>query len=164
MERAVLAQERSAAAVTADDVRRREKELERASKRGLRDALLEARAEVEKAVALAREGKEREARRALEERIAALAEGTGDGGQGTGEAGPGTGAGEPAEVLSPVPYPLSPGLKVRIRSLGVEGEIESVRGDDVAVRVRGRRVRVRASDLAAAPSPRPPVPPFPAPR
>jgi len=52
-------------------------------------------------------------------------------------------------------------MVVRIRSLGLEGEIESVRGDEVAVRVRGRRVRVRGSDLAPATGA--PVPPSPGP-
>ena len=53
---------------------------------------------------------------------------------------------EPAEPV--VMETLSPGTVVRIRSLGIEGEIESIQGDAVAVKVRGRRVRVRASDLA----------------
>ena len=137
--RATLDTERAVAQATEDEVRRREKELERTAKRGLRDVLLEARAEVERAVALAREGKEREARRALEERIASLVQ-DGD------EAADATGAAETAAR----PARLAPGVKVRIRSLGIEGEIEAVRGDEVAVRVRGRRLRVRAEDLAEA--------------
>jgi len=141
-ERAVLAAGEAAAAAAGDDLRRREKELERAAKRGLRDVLLEARAEVEQAVALAREGKEREARRALEERIASLAEPAGSEGPAGGP--------DAAPDLAPRPASLAPGTRVRIRSLGIEGEIESVRGDVVSVRVRGRRVRVRAQDLAAA--------------
>ncbi len=198
-EQAVLAAARTAAEGHEDAVRRREKELERAAKRGLRDVLLEARAEVEKAVALAREGKEREARRALEERIAELADGPvtdgpatdgpmtdgptdrrtefpaplpsplvpgfgawAYGGGGGGYTGSGTDeAGTVEPPLAPAPRSLTPGLKVRIRSLGVEGEVETVRGPDVAVLVRGRRVRVKVSDLAAAsatPDPRPPAP------
>jgi len=148
-ERSVLAAERSAAAATEDDVRRREKEIERAAKRGMRGVLLEARAEVEKAVALAREGKERDARRALEERVAALAESATD---------PPADRQTDEPIVVPVP---APGMVVRIRSLGLEGEIESVRGDEVAVRVRGRRVRVRGSDLAPATGA--PVPPSPGP-
>jgi hypothetical protein len=57
--------------------------------------------------------------------------------------------------LAPLAAPPVPGSKVRIRSLGLEGEVESVKGDDVAVRVRGRRVRVRLADLAAAGTARP---------
>ena len=140
-------------------VQRRARELERAARTVVRDALLEARAEVERAIAAAREGREKEARRALEAEIAALARD--DGGEAPEVAPAGAPDMEPRASLSPLPSPLLPGLHVRICSLGLEGEIESVHGDAVAVRVRGRRVRVPAADLAAAatvPRSRPPAP------
>jgi DNA mismatch repair protein MutS2 len=142
-----------------EDLARRERELERSVKKARREALLEARVEVEGAIQVAREGKEKEARRALELEIAKLKEGPGDRGAAASEdaraESPGAMAG--TGDLRPATSNLQPGLKVRIRSLGIEGEIETVQGDDVAVRVRGRRVRVRAADLAAVdPSTRPP--------
>jgi DNA mismatch repair protein MutS2 len=125
-----------------DGVRRREKDLDRAGKHLQRDYLLEARADVERAIAAARAGQEREARRLLEQQIASLAAA-----DASAEPPP---PAEPADRLTVVPPDrLAPGLRVRIRSLGIEGEIESVQGADVAIRVRGRRVRVTASDLAA---------------
>jgi DNA mismatch repair protein MutS2 len=127
--------------------KQREKELERAAKHVVRDALLEARAEVERAISAAREGREKEARRALETEISALAAGEGGGQDAAGVPGPADTA-----PLDPRLWSLAPGLKVRIRSLGLEGEIESLHGDSVAVRVRGRRVRVPAADVAAAPA------------
>jgi DNA mismatch repair protein MutS2 len=122
------------------DVARREKALERAVKSARRDALLAARVEVERALELARDGKAKEARRALEAAIHDLSR-SGD----ESESAPG---GEPA--LAGPPASLMPGLRVRIRTLGLVGEVESVRGEEVAVRVRGRRLRVRARDLAFA--------------
>lgn len=59
-------------------------------------------------------------------------------------AGPHDGTAEPALLV--------PGAKVRITSLGIEGEIESIQGRDVTVMVRGRRVRVRATDLTGRPT------------
>lgn len=114
----------------------RERELKAAAKNVRRDALLEARAEVERALAEARQGREREARRALETAIRESA----------------SGEGPQPEALdrAPAPAQLLPGVLVRIPSLGLEGRIESVQGDDVAVLVRGRRVRVRTGDLAGA--------------
>ncbi|MEK6610437.1 MAG: MutS2/Smr-associated SH3 domain-containing protein, partial [Gemmatimonadota bacterium] len=98
-----------------------------------RVVLLEARAEVERAIALAQADQPREARRILEDSIRALAESAqhGDGRE--------NGA------------PVAAGSRVRIESLGLEGEVESVQGDDVAVLVRGRRVRVANSDVTALP-------------
>ncbi len=121
-----------------DAVRQAGKDLERKKKAAARDVLLEARAEVERAIAMAREGRDKEARRGLE---AAIARGAGGEGGERGEGGEG-GRLKAAE--------LRLGQRVRIRSLALEGEIDSVQGDDVAVRVRGRRVRVKADDLAAA--------------
>jgi DNA mismatch repair protein MutS2 len=125
-----------------EELSRGEKELERRTRSGMREHLLAARAEVERAIALARDGREREARRALEEQIAALDSGS------AGSAAPDRPAA--AEHEPPGPASLARGTAVRIRSLGVEGEIESVRGEAVTVLVRGRRVRVKAADLAAA--------------
>lgn len=125
-----------------------EKDLSRAKKTAARDYLLEARGEVEQALAIAREGRDREARRVLEVAIGGLAE-TGaqahgrTGAQAHGRSGAPEDFGPSAD-----PATLTPGQKVRIISLNVEGEVDSVRGTDVAVRVRGRRVRVRATDLA----------------
>jgi DNA mismatch repair protein MutS2 len=141
-ERAALGLTREELAAREDAVRRREKELERTGRHAQRDYLLSARAELERAIALAREGRDKEARRILEEQVASLAE--------SGAAAPPAADEATGEILAPLPSPLAPGLKVRIRSLGIEGEVESVKGDDVAVRVRGRRVRVRLADLASA--------------
>jgi len=117
-----------------EDVRRREKELERTAKRTQRAYLLEARAEVEKAIALAHEAqRERDARRVVEEAIAATA------------------AREEATLLSlpDLPAgPVSPGDRVRIASLGIEGQLETVQGGEATVLVRGRRVKVPATTLS----------------
>lgn len=112
---------------------RQEKELERSRKAAKREVLLESRAEVERAIVLAQADQPREARRILEDSIRALAESTqhGDGRE--------NGA------------PVAAGSRVRIESLGLEGEVESIQGDDVAVLVRGRRVRVATSDVTALP-------------
>ncbi len=112
-----------------------------------RDALLEARVDVERAIAEARAGREKEARRALEQEIAALANANAEVTEVT-EAGRRGGDAGDAPPDSVAATDLRPGIKVRIRSLGLEGEVESIQGDDVAVRVRGRRVRVRARDLS----------------
>jgi DNA mismatch repair protein MutS2 len=134
-------------------VRLRDKEFDRAQKSARREVLLAARAEVEKAIAEARAGKEKEARRALEDEIAALAEdGKMAGRQDGTTAGRHDGTGEPAPSDSSLPALLVPGSRVRISSLGIEGEIESIQGKDVTVMVRGRRVRVRASDLTGRPA------------
>ena len=123
------------------EIRRREKELERTGKRAAREYLLEARAEVEKAIAVARqEQREREARRLLEEAIAAA------GASGEEAAALAAAGGEPPAPSGPV----SPGDRVKIAALGVEGSLESVRGDQATVLVRGRRVRVPAATLVPA--------------
>ena len=123
-----------------EELRRREKDLERSGKRAMREYLLEARAEVEKAIGLARgEQKEREARRRVEEAIAALAA--------PEAAAPGRpDAGTPAAPQGPV----APGDRVKIAALGVEGSLESVQGGQATVLVRGRRVRVPAGSLEPA--------------
>jgi len=123
------------------EIRHREKELERSGKRAAREYLLGARAEVEKAIAVARqEQREREARRLLEEAIAASGA--------AGEEAPAlTAAGQPPAPSGPV----APGDRVKIAALGVEGSLESVRGDEATVLVRGRRVRVPAATLVPAP-------------
>jgi DNA mismatch repair protein MutS2 len=140
MLRARLELAERAVAEREEALRLREKELERNQKSARREVLLGARTEVEKAIAEARAGKEKEARRALEDEIAALAE---DG----KTAGRQDGTGELTQSDSTLPALLVPGAKVRINSLGIEGEIESIQGKDVTVLVRGRRVRVRATDL-----------------
>jgi DNA mismatch repair protein MutS2 len=159
--RARLALLESSLVAHEEELRRREKELERAVKHARRDALLEARTEVERAIADARAGREKEARRVLEQEIARLAEAAQTHGRTTEDApthrrtdAPDSEAGATVAShegsLTPDPRSLVPGLKVRIRSLGIEGEIETVQGNDVAVNVRGRRVRVRAADIAVA--------------
>ncbi len=124
-----------------DGLRQESRALERKKKAAGRDVLLEARAEVEAAIALVRERREKDARRALEEAISRKAGEEGEEREEREEGEEGKGV-RPAE--------LRPGQRVRIRSLALEGEIDSVQGDDVAVRVRGRRVRVKADDLADA--------------
>jgi DNA mismatch repair protein MutS2 len=134
--RAELQRARDALAERERDVRQREKELERSGKRAVREYLLEARAEVEKAIGVARaEGREREARRMVEEAIAVAA------------------AEPPAPVTVPTPRsgPVAPGDRVRIPALGLEGDLEAVQGAEATVRVRGRRVRVPATTLEPAP-------------
>jgi DNA mismatch repair protein MutS2 len=129
------------------ELAREKRELERSRKAATREVLLEAREDVERAIAEARAGREKEARRALEAEIAALAEQEKTekaGGQAVGRSDGQADEGTPLATGA-----LKPGARVRIRSLGLEGEVESVQGDDVAVRVRGRRVRVRARDLGA---------------
>jgi len=128
-----LARARAEVAAREEDVRRREKELERAGKKAQRAYLLEARAEVEKAIALARDAqREREARRLVEGAIAATA----------------------ARDEAPLPLPdlpagpVSPGDRVRIATLGIEGQLETVQGNEATVLVRGRRVRVPAATLS----------------
>jgi len=128
-----LGRARAELAAREEDLRRREKELERSAKRTQRAYLMEARAEVEKAIALAREAqREREARRLVEEAIAATA----------------------AREESPLPLPdlptgpVSVGDQVRIATLGIEGKLETVQGNEATVLVRGRRVRVPAATLS----------------
>jgi DNA mismatch repair protein MutS2 len=125
------------------ELRARERELERAGKRAMRAYLLEARTEVEKAIALARqEQREREARRIVEEAIAALGA--------EAEAGAATAAeGLPAAPAAPA-GPVAPGGRVRIATLGLVGDLESVQGDEATVLVRGRRVRVASATLEPA--------------
>jgi len=129
------------------EIRRKEKELERTGKRAVKEYLLEARAEVEKAIVLARqEQKEREARRLVEDAIAAV--GAAEIGRTDApDTGPGTVAPRPAALAGPV----APGDRVRIGTLGVEGCLESLRGDQATVLVRGRRVRVLTATLESAP-------------
>ncbi len=133
VEAAGLARRRAEVEAMDEDVRRREKDLERAAKRAQRAYLLEARAEVEKAIAMARDAqKEREARRMVEEAIAAAS------------------AREESLVALPeLPAgPVSPGDRVRIATLGIEGKLETVQGGEATVLVRGRRVRVSAATLS----------------
>ena len=128
-----LARARAEVAAREEDVRRREKELERSAKKAQRAYLLEARAEVEKAIAMARDAqREREARRMVEEAIAATA------------------AREESPLQLPdLPAgPVSPGDRVRIATLGIEGQLETVQGNEATVLVRGRRVRVPAATLS----------------
>jgi hypothetical protein len=56
------------------------------------------------------------------------------------------GAARPAAPVGPV----APGDRVLIAPLGLEGDLESVQGDEATVLVRGRRVRVASSALAPA--------------
>jgi DNA mismatch repair protein MutS2 len=125
------------------ELRARERELERAGKRAMRAYLLEARTEVEKAIALARQDqREREARRIVEEAIAALGA--------EAEAGAATAAeGLRAAPAAPA-GPVAPGGRVRIATLGLVGDLESVQGDEATVLVRGRRVRVASATLEPA--------------
>jgi DNA mismatch repair protein MutS2 len=126
------------------EVRRKEKALERAGKRAKREYLLEARGEVERAIAVARqEQREREARRLLEDAIAAV--GAADIGSADTPDAPDPGGPPPGPV-----GPVAPGDRVRIAALGLEGDLESVQGGEATVLVRGRRVRVASSALAPA--------------
>jgi len=134
------------------EVRAKERDLERAGKRAMRAYLLEARAEVERAIALARqEQRERDARRLVENAIAALGAGAAPEGDLTAPVQSAAGPAEPAPAPEAGPAgPVAPGDKVRIAALGVEGSLESVRGDQATVLVRGRRVRVPAVTLEPA--------------
>jgi DNA mismatch repair protein MutS2 len=129
------------------EIRRKEKELGRTGKRAVKEYLLDARAEVEKAIALARqEQKEREARRLVEDAIAAV--GAAEIGRPELPDAAGTGGGGPRP---PAPAgPVAPGDRVVIAPLGIEGDLESVQGNEATVLVRGRRVRVASSTLAPA--------------
>ena len=126
------------------EIRRSEKQLERSGKRAMKAYLLEARGEVEKAIAVARqEQKEREARRLVEEAIAAVA--AAESADTAGAAAP------PAPSRDAGPAgPVAPGDKVRIATLGIEGDLESVQGGEATVLVRGRRVRVPTATLEPA--------------
>lgn len=127
------------------EIREREKELERAGKRAMRAYLLEARGEVERAIALARqEQRERDARRVVEDAIAAL-------GAETPAPAPVEGEAAAVHAAPAAPAgPLAPGGRVRIPALGIEGSLESMQGDQATVLVRGRRVRVPAATLEPA--------------
>jgi hypothetical protein len=57
----------------------------------------------------------------------------------------------PAPAPPPLAGPVTPGDRVRILSLGLEGDLEAVQGSEATVLVRGRRVRVPAAALAPAP-------------
>ena len=126
--------------------RRQEKELEKSRKGAMREVLLEARAEVERAVALADQNKAREARRVIEDSIRALAE---------AELRPEQSRAAPSAKRAvtsaerEAPAMVAAGQRVRIESLGIEGDVESIQGNDVAVLVRGRRVRVATTDVTA---------------
>jgi DNA mismatch repair protein MutS2 len=136
--RTALEAARAALAERERGIKQREKELERAGKHAVREYLLEARAEVEKAIAVARaEGREREARRMVEGAIAAAAS----------EVPPPA----PPPAPAPVAGPVAPGDRVRIPALGLEGDLEAVQGSEATVLVRGRRVRVPAATLSPAP-------------
>jgi DNA mismatch repair protein MutS2 len=126
------------------EIRHQEKELERTGKRAVKEYLLEARAEVERAIALARhEQKEREARRLVEDAIAAV--GAAEIGRPVVPDAPGGGP-RPAAPTGPV----APGDRVLIAPLGIEGDLESVQGNEATVLVRGRRVRVPTATLELA--------------
>ena len=154
-EAAALSEEQRRLAEREQLVRAREKEVERAAKHATRDYLREARAELERAIAVVKEEKYREARRALEDAMARAAadevaatswaerpEGAPRGAQ-PGVAG---GGGD----LTGRASPLAPGDRVRVPSLGLEGELESVGDGRAYIRVRGRRVRVATADLVPA--------------
>ena len=127
------------------EIRRKEKELERSGKRAMREYLLEARAEVEKAIALARqEQREREARRQIEDAIAAV------GAREAAEAAAVASGPAAPEGAGGASGPVAPGGRVRIPALGIEGDLESVQGEQATVLVRGRRVRVPAANLEPA--------------
>ena len=159
-------------------VRAREKEVERAAKHATREYLREARGELERAIEVVKEEKYREARRALEEAMARAAaeessaasdgdlpgeplqSGSGrdadaavgaEGGTAGGGSriGPGARGGRPSGRAAGGGQP-APGDTVRVPSLGLEGELESVADGRAFVRVRGRRVRVAARDLVLA--------------
>ena len=143
----------------------REKEVERAAKHAVRDYLKDARGELERAIAVVKAEKYREGRRALEDAMAAAAadeaaarevrgqrsEVRGDAGAyregaelvagSDGDSGVGVAAGDRSA--------LAPGTRVRVPSLGLEGELQSVGADRAYVLVHGRRVRVPAADLVA---------------
>jgi len=135
-----LARREEELAAREQEIRRTEKTLERSGKRAMKEYLLEARSEVEKAIAVARqEQKEREARRLVEEAIAAVAAAESVAAEASAEPVPPGRAG-----------PVAPGDRVKITALGVEGSLESLRGDQATVLVRGRRVRVPAATLVPA--------------
>jgi len=142
-EAAALAEVRRRLAEGEQLVRAREKEVEHAAKHATREYLREARAELERAIAVVREEKYREARRALED---AMAHAAADEVAAGPWAQPAVGAGDLAARASP----LAPGDRVRVPSLGLEGELESVGDGRAYIRVRGRRVRVAAADLVPA--------------
>ena len=135
-------------------VRAREKEVARAAKHAVRDYLKGARGELERAIAMVKEEKYREGRRALEDAMARAAEeeaAAGVRGQGSGfredaENGIGFPSGGDAAVAGDRSA-LSPGTRVRVPSLGLEGELQSVGEERAYVLVNGRRVRVAAADL-----------------
>ena len=142
-EAAALAERRRRLAESEQLVRAREKEVERAAKHATREYLREARAELERAIAVVREEKYREARRALE---GAMARAAADEVAASSWAEPGVAAGD----LTGRASALAPGDRVRVPSLGLEGELESVGDGRAYIRVRGRRVRVAAADLVPA--------------
>ena len=145
-------------------LRAREKEVERAAKHATREYLREARAELEKAIEVVKAEKYREGRRALEDAMARAAAdeavvAPAGGADAPGEA-PGGSAGRTARGARAAPgvsdedltrrAPPRPGDLVRVPSLGLEGELESVDEARAYIRVRGRRVRVPAADLVPA--------------
>jgi len=137
-------------------VRAREKEIERTAKHAARDALREARGELERAIATVKEEKYREARRALEDAMARAAAdevAAGLAPDASGEA-PGGSAGRTARSARTAPglagAALVPGARVRVPSLGLEGELESAGEVRAFLLVRGRRVRVATADLVPA--------------
>jgi DNA mismatch repair protein MutS2 len=144
-------------------VRAREKEVERAAKHAVRDYLKDARGELERAIAVVKEEKYREGRRALEDAMARAAaeEAVAAGARGVGTDTTGVSGREPdaasarnpstgAESAAGDRSALAPGTRVRVPSLGLEGELQSVGEERAYVLVNGRRVRVAAADLVAA--------------
>ncbi len=134
------------------EIRDRERDLERSGRRAMREYLLEARGEVERAIQLARaEQKEREARRVVEEAIAGLGAGEASGASALTASGADPAAGDGGASRSGPRGPVAPGDRVKIAALGVEGSLESLRGDQATVLVRGRRLRVASAALERAP-------------
>ena len=151
-ERAVLAEGRRLLAEREQLVRAREKEVERAAKHAVREYLREARGELERAIGVVKEEKYREARRALEDamaRAAADETSAAEGASAPGEAAGGMARGAPAEERLGGAAPR-PGERVRVPSLGLEGELQSVGDGRAFILVRGRRIRVAAEDLVPA--------------
>jgi DNA mismatch repair protein MutS2 len=149
-------------------VRAREKEVERAAKHAVRDYLKDARGELERAIALAKEERYRDGRRALEDAMARAAAdaaaATDVGGRRSEVRGDAQGEAEFGTALDSrgtihrgvgavVGAALAPGARVRVPSLGLEGELQSVGEGRACVLVNGRRVRVAVADLVAVAPP-----------
>ena len=92
---------------------------------------------------------------AAEAAAGARGQGSGVRGQGPGDRGvagdaeSAAGFASDAELATGDRSALAPGTRVRVPSLGLEGELQSVGDDRAYVLVNGRRVRVAAADLVA---------------